>query len=75
MLTRAEISAPRDSITQMEPIRSIEEIKDTPRVAQNSTRALVTMEESEEEAAMRMACFRSLPERSSSWKREVIRMA
>ena len=62
-------------MTQMDPIRSMEETKDTPKVAQNSTRALVTMEGSEAEAAMRMASSRSLPERSSSWKREVIRMA
>ena len=75
MLTSAEISAPRDSMTQMAPMRSMEDTKDTPKVAQNSTKALVTMDASEEEAAMRMASSRPRPFFSSSWKREVIRMA
>ena len=60
---------------QMEPMRSIEETKDTPKVAQNITNALVIMEVSEVSAAMRAASMRSLPFLSSSWNREVIRIA
>ena len=52
ILTAAEISAPRASITQMVPIRSMLETKDTPSVAQKSTRALVIIEGSEVVAAM-----------------------
>ena len=74
-LTRAEMRAPRASMTQMEPMRSMEETKDTPNVAQNSTNALVTMEASAASAATRMASIRGRPFRSSSWKREVMRMA
>ena len=59
--TKAEISAPRASMMQRSPIRSMEDTKDTPSVAQNSTSALVTMEESAESAAMRMASFLDLP--------------
>ena len=35
-LTRAEMRAPRASMTQMEPMRSMEETKDTPNVAQTA---------------------------------------
>ena len=66
MLTRAEIRAPRASMTQMAPMRSMEDTKDTPSVAQNSTRALVTIEASEASAAARMAYIRGRPFRSSS---------
>ena len=38
---QAEIRAPRASMMQMAPMRSIEDTKDTPRVAQNITSALV----------------------------------
>ena len=62
----AEISAPRASMMQMAPMRSIEDTKDTPSVAQNSTSALVMIEASEESAAMRMASMRLLPLCSSS---------
>ena len=72
---QAEINAPRASMMQMAPMRSMEDTKDTPKVAQNSTSALVMMEESAESAAMRMASFRLLPLCSSSWNREVIKMA
>ena len=75
MLTSAEISAPRASMTQMAPMRSMEDTKDTPRVAQKSTKALVTMDASEDAAATRMASSRPRPFFSSSWKREVIKMA
>ena len=72
---QAEIRAPRASMMQMAPMRSIEDTKDTPRVAQNITSALVMMEASAESAAMRIASFRFLPLCSSSWNREVIKMA
>ena len=66
MLSTAEMIAPRASMTQIAPIRSMDETNDTPSVAQNSTSALVTMEASEESAAMRTASMRSLPLCSSS---------
>ena len=71
----AEISVPLANIMQMLLIISIMEIRPTPNVAQNSTIALVMIEESAEEAAFKMAVLRSRPFCSSSLKRVVIRMA
>ena len=66
MLTRAETRAPRASMVQMAPIRSMEDTKETPSVAAKSTRALVTTDASEESAAIWMASSRFFPARSSS---------
>jgi len=75
MLMMEEISAPRASMVQMEPMISMVETMLTPMVAQNSTRELVMMEGSEVVAAMLMASSLLFPLRSSSWKRVVIKMA
>ncbi len=75
MLTNAETMAPRASMVQIAPIRSMEETKDTPKVAAKRTKALVMMDASEESAAIWIASRRPLPARSSSWKREVMRIA
>ena len=75
MMTAALMRAPRASMEQMEPMISMSEATLTPSVAAKSTRALVRMEESDDVAAAMAASFRSFPERSSSWKRVVMRMA
>ena len=61
MLITAEISAPRASMTQIELMISISEIRPTPSVAQNITRELVIMEPSEAVAAISMASAALLP--------------
>ena len=71
----ADITEPRASMMHMLLIISILEISPTPRVARNSTIALVIIDESDADAAVRMAAVRFSPLCSSSRKRVVSSIA